>query len=84
MTLKIQKSMDSQSSVFSLSGRFEWKHLAELQKLMEAETHNIVLDLQELRLADRESIEFLTRSEAKGIVLKNCPEHIREWISKTK
>jgi hypothetical protein len=84
MTFKIQRSYDRESFVVSLSGRLELKYIPELQKLMDSEAGNIILDLRELKLVDRESIEFLTRSEAKGIVIKNCPEHIREWISKTK
>lgn len=84
MALRIQNSSDGDSSVFTLSGRLEAKHVPELQKMMDAYKGDIVLDLQELVLADRDSIEFLTRSEADGIVIKNCPEYIREWISKTK
>ena len=84
MTLKIQRSNNGESSVFSLSGRLDAAYVTELEKLMGSETGNIVLDLQELKLADRDSIEFLTRSEAKGIRIENCPEHIREWILKTK
>jgi hypothetical protein len=84
MTLKIQRSSNGESSVFRLSGRFEVQHIPELQKLMDLATGDIILDLQELNLADRETIEFLTRAEANGTGIKNCPVHIRDWISKTK
>ena len=84
MTLKIQRSSNGESSDFRLSGRFEVQHIPELQKLMDLATGDIILDLQELKLADRETIEFLTRSEANGTGIKNCPEHIRDWISKTR
>ncbi len=84
MTLRIQKSTDGGSSVFHVIGRLEVKNVPELQKLIDTGTGRIVLELGELRLADRESIEFLTRAEAVGVRITHCPEHIREWISKTK
>src|SRR5689334_1503429 len=79
VTLKIQRSSNGESSVFRLSGRFEVQHIPELQQLMDLAVGDITLDLQELKLADRETIEFLARSEANGIRFKNCPEHIRDW-----
>ncbi|WP_433966746.1 hypothetical protein [Tunturiibacter gelidiferens] len=69
---------------FALSGRIEEGHLPELQKLLEVETQAksaaIALDLVDVRLVDREAIHFLTTSEAQGIMLKNCPSYVREWI----
>jgi hypothetical protein len=79
MTLRIQKSPDSR--FYQLSGRIEAEHISELQKLIEDES-NVVLDLTEVKLADRNVIDFLGRSEACGVRLVNCPPYIREWISK--
>ena len=40
----------------------------------------IALDLGDVRLVDREAIKFLSTCEADGIILKNCPSYVREWI----
>ena len=58
--------------------------MAELQRLLECEAdgHKLVLDLNELKLVDRDAISFLVDCEAKGMKLANCPAYIREWIQK--
>jgi len=81
---RIQRSADEKSTVFTLSGRIKAARLAELQKLLECEAndHNLVLDLNEVKLVDREVVRFLAGCEAKGVKLANCPAYIREWIEK--
>ena len=68
--------------VFALSGRIEQKDVSELQKLLQAEAEaiHITLDLEEVRLVDREAVKFLAGCEIRGIELKSCPSYIREWI----
>jgi len=68
--------------IFALSGRIEEKDLSELQKLLDAEAEpvNMTLDLEEVRLVDREAVRFLAVCESREIKLKNCPSYIREWI----
>ena len=46
----------------------------------EAELRKVTLDLDELRLVDREAVRFLAACEAEGIKLENCPSYVREWI----
>ena len=72
--------------VFDLSGRIEEKDLPELQTLLSAEVDpaGLTLNLEEVRLVDREAVRFLANCEARGIKLKNCPSYIREWIEKGK
>jgi len=67
----------------ALSGRIEKQHLAELQRVIEedASRHGVTLDLQEVRLVDREVVGFLARWESAGIRLENCPAYVREWIT---
>lgn len=69
---------------FALSGRIEEEHLPGLQGLFEAESAanstTIALDLVDVRLVDRQAIKFLATCEAQGILLKNCPSYVREWI----
>jgi hypothetical protein len=80
--LKIRRSEDKGLAVFGLSGRFEREQVSELQRLLEAEAElrKVTLDLDELRLVDREAVRFLAACEAGGIKLENCPSYVREWI----
>jgi hypothetical protein len=68
--------------VFALSGRIEEKDVSEMQKLLEAEADgvDITLDLEEVRLVDREVVRFLAACEVQGMKLKDCPSYIRKWI----
>lgn len=84
MTLKIQRSANDGFVTFALTGRIQMEHLLELQDLFEFEDtdQGIILDLQEVKLIDREAVKFLMQCEAAGARLDNCPAYIREWISK--
>jgi len=78
--LKIERLAHGQSVIFSLSGRIEMEDVAELQRLFEAEDHNVIMNLKEVTLVDRDAVRFLARCEADSIKLENCPAYIREWI----
>jgi hypothetical protein len=80
--LKIRRSENGELAIFAVSGRIEEQNVSELQQLLEAEAEvaDITLDLEEVRLVDREAVKFLAACEARGIKLKNCPSYIRQWI----
>jgi hypothetical protein len=80
--LKIRRSEDHGLVDFALSGRIEGMDVPELQKLLDAqpELSATTLDLEEVRLVDREAVRFLASCEVRGVKLKNCPSYIREWI----
>ena len=82
MTLKIQRSRVGDGVVFSLSGRIEAEHLAELERLLasEVDAGRVVLDLKEVRLVGRDVVSFLARQEAGGVRLENSPAYVSEWI----
>jgi hypothetical protein len=84
MTLKIESAASPEVTVFTLSGRMEAEHIAELERLFKLQTgcRNIVVDLDEIRLADRDAVMFLARCEANGMKLQNCPAYIREWMER--
>ena len=77
--LKVERSTDKELATFALSGRIEEQHISELQELFDAEGEVcvITLDLEEVRLVDREAVRFLADFLARGIQLKNCPSYIR-------
>jgi hypothetical protein len=84
MTLRIERSERQRFTVFTLSGRMEAGQVVELKELFDREYRNIILDLQEMRLADRDAVRFLRDCEADGMKLENCPAYIREWIDREK
>ena len=81
--LRIQRSANWQV-VFTLSGRMDAENIAELETLfrLEAKDRQIVLDLKDLTLVNRDAVSFLERCEADSITLRNCPAYIREWITR--
>ena len=67
---------------FTIAGRIDVAHVAELQRLINGESDHrpIVLDLRDVKLVDREAVSFFVWCEARGIRLENCPAYVREWI----
>ena len=53
MTLRIERSVRQGITVFTLSGHMKAEEVAELKALFDADYRKIVLDLRDVRLADR-------------------------------
>jgi len=70
--------------VFTLSGHMKAEEAAELKALFAVDYRTIVLDLREVRLADRDAVKFLSSCERDGMKLENCPAYVREWIEREK
>jgi hypothetical protein len=81
--LKIQRASNG-GIVFTLTGRIEMEHVAELRRLLGLEEtgQRIALDLKEVTLVERDAVKFLAECEADNISLENCPAYIREWINR--
>ena len=79
MTLRIEGF-----TVFTLSGHMKADEVAELKTLFDADYRTIVLDLRDVRLADRDAVKFLRDCEADGMKLENCPAYVREWMDREK
>jgi hypothetical protein len=84
MTLRIERSVRQGITVFALSGRMNAEEVAELKALFDADYRNIILDLRDLRLADRDAVRFLRGCERDGMKLENCPAYVREWMDREK
>jgi len=82
--LKMQRAVRAGNVRIVLSGRMEREHLGELQRLIDEDAPHkrVTLDLEDVRLVDREVVGFLARCEGTGIRLKNCSPYVREWISR--
>ena len=68
--------------VFRVSGQLTAENVADMEKLIAAETkgERIVLDCTDLTSVDGEAVKFLEKWEADSIKLKNCGLYIRERI----
>jgi hypothetical protein len=81
MTLKIERVVQPGATVLKLSGRIEAEHVEGLWGLLkQIDGEQKIIDLEEIRLADRDAIRFLAACEGDGIKLQNCPAYIRNWI----
>ena len=79
--LKIERNTDGKCVIFLLSGRMHAEDLdavkAEIVGVAE-----FVLDLEDVKLVDREAVCFLANCEANGAKLRQCSPYIRNWINK--
>lgn len=86
MAFRIETTARGRVTVFSLCGRIEKQAITELRRLFEFQTdyHDIVLDLKEVGVVDREVMRFFMSCEADGMKLENCTPYIREWMEREK
>ena len=86
MTFRIETVARGKLTVFVLSGRIEHQAIAELKRLFELQPDDcdIVLDLKEVCVIDRDALHFFVGCEANGMKLENCAPYIREWMEREK
>ncbi len=86
MAFRIETAALGRFTVFTLSGRIEKQAIAELTKLFECQStrRDIVLDLKDVSMIDRDVMHFLVRCDADGVKLENCASYIREWLEREK
>ena len=86
MAFRIETAARGRLTVFALSGHIERQAVEELSKLFEVRTdwRDIVLDLKEVGVIDREAMRYFARCEAGGVQLENCTPYIREWMEREK
>ncbi len=83
--LKVERSTNG-TVLFRLSGRIEKTDVEDLLCLLSLENLDrlFALDMSDVTYVDPTAIAFLAECEANGIILKNCPIYLREWIDKGK
>jgi anti-anti-sigma regulatory factor len=81
--LRIQRKGNG-DVVYTLSGRIDKEHVAELEALIAAEGkgRGITLDLKDMTLTGQDGIDFLAQCESADISLVNCDPYVREWITR--
>jgi len=82
MTLKIERSVEPECVIFTLTGRIQTAQVTELLALLRSElsSRRIVLDLEQVKLVDRDAVLFLALSETRGTRLRGCSAYIRKWV----
>ena len=86
MTFRIETAARGRFTVFALSGRIEIQAITELRRLLELQTdcRDIVLDLKDVTVVNRDVMRFFVSCEADGVKLENCTPYIREWMEREK
>ena len=86
MAFRIETAARGRLSIFILSGHIEREAMAELERLFQlyADWRDIVVDLRDVSMVDREVMRFLMRCESDGVTLENCTPYIREWMKREK
>jgi len=79
MVLKIDKDSERGRTILRLSGRIQSEQLEELKMHMEG-IPEVVVDLKDVKLVDRDVVRFLAVCETNGTKLRHCSPYIREWI----
>ena|ERR1700719_2937759 len=84
MAFRIETAARGRFTVFILSGRIEKQAIAELRRLFEGQTdyRDMILDLKDVGVIDRDVMRFFVRCEADGVTLENCASYIREWMER--
>ena len=59
MTLRVRTSIESESIVFSVSGRIQPIQVLDLKAMLESQSSDVVLDVRDVRRIDRETVLFL-------------------------
>jgi hypothetical protein len=78
--LRIQELDSGDLVTFVLSGRIQKEDLEELKSLVEKHHKAVILDLEGIKLVDRDAVGFLASFETDQAKITNCPRYIREWI----
>ena len=68
--------------VLRISGRITQDDVTVLRAAIDQERGALAIDLAEVGLVDRDTVNLLAFSEGRGIELRNCPAYIREWIDR--
>jgi anti-anti-sigma regulatory factor len=84
--VKFAKALDPSGPVtLTLAGKCSGGSLGELRRAIEKARRmqkQIVIDMSEVTLVDRPSLQFLAAQARDQVKLINCPEYIEPWISR--
>lgn len=82
--LRIDIKLDTDGdATLALAGKCNGTSLGELRRAIERARRyhkRVVIDLGEVTLLDRPSLQFLAAQTREDVTLTNCPEYIQPWI----
>jgi hypothetical protein len=86
MVMRIDKSTNREFLVFTLSGRIEKENIRQLKQIfaITKAPPRIAFNLEDVKIVDQPSVEFLEGCETSGTELWNCPPYLREWIERVR
>jgi len=82
MVLRIEKVSDGPLTILRLSGRLQSEHVDQLRTQIGGSAHRVILNLEEVKLVDRDVVRFLGLCETNGVELDQCSTYIRDWIDR--
>ena len=82
MACRIDRLTTEEFVVLRISGRMTQDDIPVLSAAIDQERGALAIDLTEVGLVDRDTVNLLASSEGRGIELRNCPPYIREWIDR--
>lgn len=84
--VKIETQFDTAGAVtLTLAGKCSGGCLGELRRAIDRARRmqkQIVIDMSEVTLVDKPSLQFLAAQVREDIKLVNCPEYIEPWIDR--
>jgi anti-anti-sigma regulatory factor len=80
MSCRIDRVVDGNLIVLSVSGTITGQHVDTLRNVLQQEAGPLAIDLKNVSLVDRDGVQLLALSEDSGMELRNCPAYIREWV----
>jgi ABC-type transporter Mla MlaB component len=78
------RNQNQASVTLLLNGKLSEDAIPELENsIVEArEAHRqIYIDLSEVTLADRKTVQYISEQAAPDVKLVNCPVYLRRWIN---
>jgi len=82
MSFKIETIRSRHRKTLKISGRLQCENLTELQKQIDTDPTQTVLDVSEVTLVDREVVRFLNACQDQGVEVANPCLYIREWMNR--
>jgi hypothetical protein len=83
MTCKVVRLIDRHGFVqLFINNHPQQARMSIIEEFIAQETDPVILDLEKVTLVDREMVRFFAACDAMSIQLRNCPDFIREWMSK--
>ena len=81
--LRIEIKLDTADATVALAGKCNGTSLGELRRAIQSARRShrrVFIDLSEVTLLDRPSVQFLAAQSREDVTLTNCPEYIQPWI----